>query len=84
MEDLFDTELVIEASRRMLHRGIDAKCDEALHFIARCRGQQQRRFNEKLDVQERQTVKWPADIRWAEEFMRPAQIEILTIRVPTK
>lgn len=44
--DLFNLELVLEASRRMLHRHIDAQCEEAIHFINRSGGQRLRYLRE--------------------------------------
>jgi hypothetical protein len=46
-----DLDQRIAASVRMLHRGIDAKAEEALHFINRSAGQHQRRMREGFEAQ---------------------------------
>jgi len=48
--DFFDVELSCEASRRMIHRDIDAKCERLHLFISRSFGQQRRRMRERFDA----------------------------------
>jgi hypothetical protein len=49
VNDLSPIEAICAASLRMLHRMIDARAEEALHFIARSVGQNQRRQREFFD-----------------------------------
>jgi len=53
VNDLFPIEAICAASLRMLHRLIDARAEEAMHFLARSVGQHQRRHRESFNSPQR-------------------------------